>query len=322
MKVLLTGAFGNIGTSTLEALVKRNHQIRCFDLKTLANEQVAKRFAGQIEVVWGDLRQPAEVAAAVQGQDVVLHVAYVIPKLSVTGVNSEERPDWARAINVDGTRNLLNALRAQPTPPKLIFTSSLHVFGRTQDQAPPRTAADPVQPVEHYAHHKVECEQLIKESGLTWMILRLAAALPVRLILDLGMFDVPLDNRIEYVHTRDVGVALANAVDCAGGWGKILLIGGGPKCQLHYRELLTQVLTAVGVGPLPAEAFTTVQYSVDWLDTTESQKLLNYQQRTLADYIQDTQQIMGFRQPLVKLLRPLVRRWLLSHSPYYRAARR
>ena len=40
-----------------------------------------------------------------------------------------------------GTRNLLEALKCQPVPPRLIFASSLHVFGRTQDQPPPRTTS-------------------------------------------------------------------------------------------------------------------------------------------------------------------------------------
>lgn len=34
MKVLLTGAFGNIGESTLLALFNRNHEVKCFDLYT------------------------------------------------------------------------------------------------------------------------------------------------------------------------------------------------------------------------------------------------------------------------------------------------
>jgi len=317
MKVLLTGAFGNIGASTLEELVQRGHRVRCLDLRTGRSERVARRFAGRVETMWGDLRRPADVAAAVPGQDVVLHVAYVIPKLSATGIECEEQPDWAREINVGGTRNLLDAMRAQPRPPRLVFTSSLHVYGRTQDQPPPRTVADPVQPVEQYAHHKVECEEMIRASGLDWAILRLAAALPVRLILDPGMFDVPLDNRIEYVHARDVGLALTNAVDSDAVWGQTLLVGGGPACQFYYRDLVEQVLDATGVGMLPAEAFATTPYSVDWLDTTESQRLLRYQQRTLADYLHDLRRALGYRLGLIGAFRPLARHLLLRQSPYF-----
>ncbi len=317
MKILLTGAFGNIGTNTMEELIRRGHHVRGFDLRTHRNEEMANCLAGQIETVWGDLRRPDDVAAAVRDQDAVVHMAFVLPRLSSIGVASEEHPDWAREINVGGTRNLLEALRALPQPPRFIFISSVHVYGRTQDQPPPRTVSDPVRPVEHYAQHKVECEELVKASGLDWTILRLAAALPVRLLLDPGMFDVPLGNRIEYVHTRDVGLAIANALECPAVWGKTWLIGGGPRCQFYYRDLVARVLSATGVGMLPERAFATTPYGVDWLDTTESQRLLRYQQRTLDDYIRDTRAALGYRLHLIKTFRPTVRRWLLSKSPYF-----
>jgi nucleoside-diphosphate-sugar epimerase len=256
------------------------------------------------------------VAAAVQGQDTVVHLAFVIPtNLSATGISSEDDPVWARSINVGGTRNLLEAMKAQPTPPMLLFTSSLHIYGRTHDQPPPRRVEDPPQPIEQYAKHKVECEHMVKESGLTSAIFRLAAALPVRLVLDPDMFSVPLDNRIEFVHTRDVGVAIANALENDGVWGSTWLIGGGPDCQLYQRDIVAGVLEAVGVGMLPDEAFTDVPFPTDWLDTKESQKLLNFQGRTLDHYIEEVRDLLGFRRHLIVAFRPLIRRWLLSKSP-------
>ena len=317
MNVLLTGAFGNVGTSALEELSRQGHTVRCFDLKTRANEKRARKLGGQIEVLWGDLRRPQDVAAAVRDQEVVVHLAFIIPKLSATGVESEDRPDWARAINVGGTRNLIEAMRALSKPPRLIFASSYHVYGRTQDQPPPRTVSDPVQPIEHYAHHKVECEQMVRSSGLEWAILRLAAAMPFAMRLDSGMFDVPLDNRIEFVHTRDVGLAIANAVSSQDVWGKILLIGGGRRCQYYYREIAQGVLDAIGVGMLPREAFSSTPFPTDWVDTAESQRLLRYQRRDLGDYIREMSALLGFRRRLIRLFRPLVRLWLLRKSPYF-----
>ncbi len=44
MNVLLTGAFGNIGQSALDELLRRGHKVRCFDLKTKANERVARSY--------------------------------------------------------------------------------------------------------------------------------------------------------------------------------------------------------------------------------------------------------------------------------------
>ncbi|MBW2060676.1 MAG: NAD(P)-dependent oxidoreductase [Deltaproteobacteria bacterium] len=70
--------------------------------------------------MWGDLRRPADAAASMQDQEVVVHLAFVIPRLSATGVSSEDDPEWARRINVRGTRNLLEAMEAQPQPPELL----------------------------------------------------------------------------------------------------------------------------------------------------------------------------------------------------------
>ncbi len=318
MNVLLTGAFGNIGRSTLDELLKRGYQVRCFDIKTRANERTARRYRGRIELLWGDLRNPDDVRAAVQGQEVVLHVGFVIPKLSVTGVGSEDRPDWARAINVGGTRNLVQAMQAMDPAPRLLFTSSLHVYGRTQDQAPPRSVLDTPNPIEHYAHHKVECEQLVRASGLTYTIFRLGAALPLRLVLDAGMFDVPLENRIEFVHTHDVGLAIARSLSCEQVWGKTLHIGGGKRCQVYYREMVDTVLNAAGVGPMPERAFTHTPFSTDWLDTSESQALLQFQHNTLEDYARELKGMLGPLRQVISACRPLVRRWLLSYSPYGR----
>jgi nucleoside-diphosphate-sugar epimerase len=203
----------------------------------------------------------------------------------------------------------------------LLFASSYHIYGRTQDQSPPRTVTDPAQPVEHYARHKIEAEELVRSSGLEWAILRLAAALPIALRLDPGMFDVPLNNRKEYVHTRDVGLAFANAVTCPDVWGKTLLIGGGYRCQYVYGEITRKVLEGMGVGTLPEEAFGSTPFATDWIDTDESQQLLHYQRHTLDDYVQDIRAQAGYKRLVIRLFRPLVRSLLLKQSAYYHAGR-
>ena len=311
MKVLLTGAFGNIGSATLEEVLRRGHAVRCFDVKTKANERAASTLGPDVEVVWGDLRRAEDVARAVDGQDVVVHLAFVIPKLSATGRSSEDDPVWARSINVGGTGTLIAALAARPHPGRLIFISSLHVYGLTQSLPPPRTVDDVPHPVEHYARHKLECERLVQESGLTWAILRLGAAPPTRLILDRGMFDVPLDNRIEFVHRRDVALASANSLEREEVWGRIWLIGGGPRCQIYQRELIAPVLEAIGVGMLPDSAFATAPFATDWLDTAESQRVLDFQRRTIDDYVRDVLAAIGPRRPLIRLFRPSIRAWML-----------
>lgn len=322
MRVLVTGASGNIGKNTVRALVEAGHQVRCFDLETKSNRKAARNLPPGCSVVWGDLRKPEDVARAVEGQDAVVHLAFVIPKISATGIDSETHPDWAREINVGGTRNLIRAMTDQPRRPRLVFASSLHVFGQTQDLTPPRKVWDRVRPVEHYAQHKVTCEGMVRAYPGQWAIMRFAAAMPVRLIIDPGMFDVALGNRMEYVHARDVATALTHSLDSAEVWGRTWLIGGGPRCQYYYRDIVRGILEGTGLGMLPEEAFTTEPFATDWLDTSESQRVLQFQSRTLDDYVAEVRQAMGWRLYALPLVSPFVRAWLLRRSPYYRKGKR
>ncbi len=310
MKILLTGAFGNVGISTLKALAGRGHQIRCFDLPSRTNQRLAQQHAKGLDVVWGDIRQSRDVQQAVQGQEVVLHLAAIIPALSHTGDKSEQNPSLAEAVNVGGMRNLIQAVQAMPQPAKVLFTSSVHVYGPTQHLTPPLTVSTPLNPYEKYARHKVLCEEMLTRSGLTWAVFRLSAAIPVKVVFNRAMFAVPLHNRIEYVHTLDVGLALANAVDKEALWGRVWLIGGGPRCQMTYGDMIQQFTTMLGQKPLPASLFSQQDFSVDWMDTTDSQALLGYQRHTFDDYLRQLQDLMGRKLQWVRWFNPVVRQAL------------
>jgi nucleoside-diphosphate-sugar epimerase len=264
--------------------------------------------------MWGDIRKREDVARAVAGCDVVIHLAAIIPPLS------EARPTWAETINVAGTCRVVEAMQDLPTPPRLIFASSVSVFGPANDAPPPRRACDPVCPTDHYSHHKIACEQLIRGSSLEWAILRLGVVPPIRLAhLDPVLFEIGLDTRLEYVNTRDVGMALANAVSCDQVWGKTLLIGGGPQCQMHYRDYVGSALQTMGIGVLPDRAFSTAPFYTDWMDTTESQALLHYQRHGFDIWLRDLRRQFRFVRFLVPLVRPFIRWSLLLKSPHFRA---
>lgn len=314
MHILLTGAFGNVGVSTLEALRGRGHAVRCFDVRTPVNEKLARAWAHSVEIVWGDLRNDADVARAVTGCDVVIHLAAIIPPLS------EKNPALARAVNVDGTLKLLACARAQAKPPRFIFASSVSVFGRAVPNGVVATVDMPVEPTDTYSGHKVECEAAVKSSGLDWTILRLCAVMPLKLgQMDPIMFEIGLDNAVEFVHTRDVGLAFANAAETPASRGKVLLIGGGKADQLRYREFYTRILDAMGVGMLPEAAFCDKPFYTPWVDTAESQALLKFQRYTLDDYLKEMRALVGWKRPLAVLFSPLVRRWMVSMSPYLKA---
>lgn len=312
MKILFTGAFGNIGSYALAELLRLGHTVRVFEARTLANQQKARHFSDQIELVWGDIRRQEELEPHVQDCDVVIHMAYIIPP------QSEENIQLAEAVNVFGTQNIIAACQRAPKAPKLLFTSSGEVFGRTMHKPPPRNSDEPLVETSHYTRHKVQCETLVRQSGLTWMIIRFAGVIAISLARTHPlMFEIPLNNRFEVTHPSDAGTAVARAISEPTLWGKVVLIGGGPRCQMTYGDFLNGMLTALGVGPLPAEAFTDRPYPGDWFDTRESQALLNYQKHTLADIQREIVALMGWRRYIMPLARPFARRAILKLSPYW-----
>src|ERR1019366_4867156 len=135
---------------------------RCFVTRRNTHILTARRFADKIELFRSDLLQPAELVPAVKDQDVIIHTAYVIPPLS------EDRSEFARRVNVEGTRNLIAAACLQPRPPKFLFVSTFQVFGTTQHLPPPRKVTDPMQAIDHYSAHKIACEEMVRSSGLEW----------------------------------------------------------------------------------------------------------------------------------------------------------
>jgi nucleoside-diphosphate-sugar epimerase len=291
--ILLTGASGNIGSHVLPELVRRGHRVRTFA---------------------GDITDPAAVAEEIEGVDTVIHLAAVIPP------TSDEQPERARAVNVDGTANVIAAGQAQPEPPRLLFTSTFDVHGHTLDKSPPRQVDDPLVATDPYSGHKIECERLIRESWLNWAIFRLVDV-PLIGYRDPHpiMFEIGLDNRIEAVHADDVAVAIANALDNPEVWRRILFIGGGKSCQLTYREYLTRLLAAMGIKPLPENAFSDAMYATDWVDSTESEALLHYQRHTFDDIAEAIAATLGWKRRLVSLANPWIRRMILRDSPYYRS---
>jgi len=314
MNVLVTGAFGNLGTRATKCLISKGHHVRCFDLKTAPNEKRARRLGGKVEVVWGDIRRPDDVAAAVRDQDVVVHLSFILPP------GTDDRPEWAREINVGGTRNLIDAMKQQPKKPKIIFSSSFVVFGDTQNQPPPRKITDPVIGVDNYSSHKIECEKMCKESGLGWCVMRFGVIPPMSVSgTTPKMFAFPFKTRVEFIHPGDAGLAVANAVGSNEVWGKVLLIAGGKDGQLNYGDFIGRLFEAMGLGRLPEEAFGNEPAYMDWMDTEESQRLLQYQQHTFDDFVREMVGSLGPARYVLPLMRPIIRRWVLNKSPYYKA---
>ena len=276
MKVLLTGAMGNIGFSTLEALLAEGHDVVAFDLESRRAQKLSSRLDNRVEVIWGDVTDPDSLKGALDGVGAVIHLAAIIPPYT------DRAPGLAERVNVDATRNLIALMEASPTAKRLVFASSVGVCGDVQDRDPPLRVDTPASPADDYGRQKVACERAITQSGLQWSILRLAAgdADPPAGCGPEHHVRVQPDARFEFLHPADAGTAFARAVDSAESIGSTLYIAGGTSCRTTYYEFTNALMGAIGIGPIPVDAFvrtSPARFFGDWVDTDESQRLFNYQ---------------------------------------------
>ena len=320
MKVLLTGALGNIGLATLESLLYEGHDVVAFDLESPRARKLASGFDGRARFVWGDITNPESLRNALQGVDAVIHLAAIIPP------NTERAPDLARRVNVDATYDLIAQMEASPTANRLVFASSQGIFGDVQDREPPLRADTPVAPTDDYGRHKAECEKEIRQSQLRWSILRLSAVTPLHLQAQDPsiMFEFSPDARFEFLHPADAGTAFARAVGCAESIGKILYVAGGATCRMTYYDFIAALMGAIGIGPIPVDAFIRrmpPRFFGDWADTEESQRLLDYQKRGLTEQLDDMRRDFGVLRHVIRLVRPLATWFVLRSSAHLKQNR-
>jgi nucleoside-diphosphate-sugar epimerase len=128
MNVVVTGGAGFLGQRLIRALLAR-HELtdaagaRRPIARLTAVDQVAAAPIDGVSVAVGDVGEPAFFREAVRGADSVFHLAAV-----VSGA-AEADFDLGMHVNLDGTRWLMEALRADGRRPKVVFASSVAVFG-------------------------------------------------------------------------------------------------------------------------------------------------------------------------------------------------
>ena len=132
MHVLVIGAAGMVGRKLVEALVAKGEingkLVERLTLVDIVEPMVPARFAGKAQSVAADLSDEGVAAGLIAGRpDRIFHLAAI--------VSGEAEADFEKGyrVNLDGTRALLEAIRLEgqksPYKPKLVFTSSIAVFG-------------------------------------------------------------------------------------------------------------------------------------------------------------------------------------------------
>lgn len=325
--VLVTGAFGLVGSATVRQLARLGRHVVATDLDTTANRTAAAALPAGVSVRWADLTDAGSAAELVSSARPasIIHLAAIIPPMCYAS------PALARRVNVDATANMVNAAAAQSDPPRFIKASSIAVYG---PRNPHRvngvlTAETPVRPYDLYGGHKAEAEAIVRQSGLDWVILRLGGVLTVEMRMDtdpnLIFFEgiLPTDGRLQTVDVRDVAHAFAASTH-ADVAGRVLLIGGDASHRLLQGEIGASTAAAMGlVGALPRGRPGDPDdddgwFATDWMDTATAQETLGHQHHSWPQMLAETADKAGWRRYPLRLIAPLAREYLKRQSPYYR----
>jgi len=248
VKALVTGASGFTGSYLVKNLLEHGYEVRAF---VRPSSRVAELEELGVELATGVLEQAGDVERAVDGVDVVFHIAALYREAGVP-----DRRYWE--VNVEGTRHVLDAALKHGVN-RVVHCSTVGVHGHIE--RPPANEFAPFSPGDVYQVTKLEGEKL------AWDYWK-REQLPVTVVRPTGIYG-PGDMRfakmyrmiqkgtfvmlgrgdtlyhLTYVEDLVDGIRLAGEVEAAVGQPYIL---GGEKWTT-LREFVNLVAETLGVRP-------------------------------------------------------------------------
>ncbi len=251
MRVLITGGAGYIGSVlAIEALAK-GWKVRVLDTFAFGEESLQ---GASVEKIKGDIREPGVIEEALEGVDLVIHLAAVVGEPA-----AKRWPELAWQVNVEGTRVLVERLDGRP----VAFASTCSVYGDrgfASEQTPPS-------PLGLYAESRLRGEEIVSGAE-KFLIMRFATVfgLSPRMRFDLMVNhftkDAFLRGSVEiynpwvrrpFIHVRDLARAIIHLVE-GEFWGEVFNVGS-PEGNLTKGELAEIVSGITGARVVSVEGF-------------------------------------------------------------------
>ena len=260
--VFLTGATGTMGWAGMQEILRHpdQYRLRILARNSQKNQQKLAPYLRQVEVIWGDLNNFADVLRGVNGADIVLHVGGMVSP------QADYRPRATRRTNLNAAKNIRDAVLAQPADkqPAVVYIGSVAQMGDRREPLHWGRAGDPicVSAYDHYGLTKALAERIITGSPIRrWVSLRQSGILYPAILknYDPIMFHVPIRGVLEWATVEDSGRLLERV--CRDDipedfWNRYYNIGSGEQYRLSNYEFECLLLDAIGC-PKPERIFNT-----------------------------------------------------------------
>jgi nucleoside-diphosphate-sugar epimerase len=262
--VLITGGAGYIGSHLTRDFLDLGWRVRVLERFLYGRQGLAGlQDHPRLEIMTGDIRDPAAVGMALKGADAVVALAALVGDAAC-----DHEPAQTEAINVDATALLAEACLAGGVR-RLVFASSCSVYGGAGDHI--LDEQSPVSPLSRYGWTRVRSEETLRRyaGGLDVVVLRLATVfgLSPRMRLDLLVNTFAAQayfrGRIRVfggrqwrpnVHVRDAAHAFLSAVraPAAAVAGQVFNVGSDAANHtiVDVAEMVRQALPATEVEVL------------------------------------------------------------------------
>lgn len=212
MKTLVTGSTGFLGSSVLRELINDGREVKALIRKGTSKKNITGL---DVEIAYGDLRDIESIRSALNGCDILYHVAAYY---SLWDRNKQ----LSHEINVKGTRNILRAAKEKDLK-KIVYTSTVGCIGLNEDTTPAteNTFFNKNTLSNDYKKSKYQAEQVALEfarDGLPVVIVNPSTPVGPRDIKPTPTGKIILDfmNR-EMPAYIDTGLNLIDVKDCARG---------------------------------------------------------------------------------------------------------
>lgn len=163
-KILITGAYSLLGSGLLNTIPSQKYQIfPCFHNHAFKSLKQKNIIPIPLDII--NQKNTTEIFSKIK-PDIVIHAA-ALSDVDYCEKNKKE----TRQVNIQGLKNILNNCKIYNS--KIIFISSNAVFSGNETPPGGYSENDQPDPINYYGLTKFEGEQLVRHSGITFLIFRL-----------------------------------------------------------------------------------------------------------------------------------------------------